>query len=151
MSCSAGLFQAFAIFRLNAAESIAAVAQRDYGAGLLRDRHSRFKRGIAPAYHQDLFTPVLLGVDQTVSDFSQFFARNFQLARCAAPAYGKKHAAREVGGAVGDDRKRIAFALYLLHALTEIDLDAGLRDDILPKLQQFFLACFLHLYFADDG
>ena len=130
----------FLVQRAAAPELRAAVGDADLGVGVVGELDRRLERRIAATDDQHLLPRVLARVDQAIGDLFQIFARHAQLARRAAPA-DRQH--DPLGGEeplVGGDGERVFLARQAGQLGLLVDLEVGLLDHALERLDQVLLA-----------
>src|ERR1700686_5444303 len=75
------VFDSLRIAFLDAAELRASVAESDLVTVLVRESHGSFDRTVSAADDEDLLIDVVVGLDQPVHHFGQFFSWNAEFAR----------------------------------------------------------------------
>ena len=75
------VFDSLRVAFLDATELRTTVAESDLVAGLVRESHGSFDRTVSAADDEDLLVDVVVGLDQPVHHFGQFFSGNAEFAR----------------------------------------------------------------------
>src|ERR1700730_12541177 len=146
------VFDSLRIAFLDAAELRAAVAESVFVAGLVRESHGSFDRTVSAADDEDLLVDVVVGLDQPVHHFGQFFSWNAEFARGSSFAQSENDGARAIVIGGRPNREAAVFVLgYLLDLGSGNTVKVGAIENHVPEREQVFLGGFCLLEFAVHG